>query len=338
MPKEIRVGIIGCGKIADVQHVPEFKGVKGVRITQLMDVRPEAMESLRRKHDLDAETHTDLESILATDIDAVSICTPNIHHYPQTIKSLRAGKHVLCEKPMAGVTAEATKMIAAAQQAGKVLHINQTLHYLPLYQAMVKAVHDGTIGDVMHIRCLRAHSSSPDVEWSPGARWFVQASSAGGVVRDIGVHMAELMQWIAGPILNVAAFTKTRRRDIDVPDNAASLFQFESGATGVLELSWTVPVGGVLLEVYGTKGTLRHGFDTERPFEIRTPGPEGKPPRVKHPRVPEKVRDSHQCFIDAILGKAPSPTPGELGRSAVALCEAILRSGATSKIVPVRPI
>jgi UDP-N-acetylglucosamine 3-dehydrogenase len=332
---DLRIGILGCGKIADADHVPGYKKTKGVRIVALMDILPKKINALRKAQKLDAEGYTVLGKFLASDLDAISICTPNYLHYPQTMAALRAGVHVLCEKPMSGVLAQTAKMIDAARKANRVLQINQTFHYIPIFVKIAALVRGGAIGTPIHVRCLRLGDTTPDKSWSPGARWFVTKAAQGGVVLDIGVHMTELMQWVVGTITHVAALVDTRLPDIDVPDNATALMRFENGATGVLELSWTTPSGGMLLEIYGTGGTLRFGFDPKNPIELTTVSKKGAK-KVTYPKPPAKIDNSQMAFVAAILGKAPSPTPGELGREAVALCDAILRSGTSGRFTPVR--
>jgi len=336
MTEPIRIGIIGCGKIATVDHVPGYQSIKGVRIVSLLDVKERQVEALRKARDLNAKGYMDPEAFLASGLDAVSICTPNNLHCRQTIAALKAGLHVLCEKPMAASAADATRMIETARKAGRILQINQTFHYLPEYIKIVGLVARGAIGRPIHVRCIRSGGTTPDKGWSPGARWFVSKASDGGVILDIGVHMAEMMQWVGGDVAEIAACVDTRTPDIDVPDNASALMRFKNGATGVLELSWTTPVGAGHLEIYGTRGTLRVGFSAEHPIELIQPGPKGKPDRVSHPSPAGRVKHSQQRFIDAILGRSPSPTPGELGRRAVALCEAIARAGETGKFVAVK--
>lgn len=336
MAGKLRIGVMGCGKIAHEDHVPGLLSARGAKVTALCDPVPEQMEALSAKFGLDAARFSEMAAFLASGLDAVVICTPNRLHPQQTLAALKAGLHVLCEKPMAPTAAAADKMVAAARKAGKILQINHTLHYWPAFIALAESVRRGDIGRVVHFRCLRTHDSTPDVGWSPGAAWFVQKAWNGGIVLDIGVHMAELMHWAAGPVTEIAAMTSRRLAHIDVPDNAAALMRFESGATGVLELSWTIPCGGGLLEVYGEKGTLRMGFNDGMPLELITHGRPGKPFRVRAAKLPPKPPNSQQAFVRAILGKAPSPTPGEVGRDAVALCEAVLKSGESGKFVKVR--
>ncbi len=336
MARDIAVGIVGCGKIAHVDHGPNLVNVKGVSVNALYDIVPKKMGALNKALGASATEYDSFESLLEAPLDAVVVCTPNHLHFPQTMAALKAGRHVLCEKPMAATTPECSRMIAAARKADRVLHINQTLHYWPTFIAMPKLVAAGKIGDVQHIRCLRFHNTSPDVGWSPGATWFVSKECAGGIVLDIGVHMADVMKWIAGPVVEIAAYTQTRTAGIDVLDNARALMCFENGATGVLELSWTAAVSEGLIEVYGSKGTLRMGFAPNGKLELIKPKRHAPEPAVSYPKPPAKAPTSQQAFVDAIRGKAPSPTPGELGRDAVALCEAIMKSGENCRPVKVK--
>ena len=337
MAEALKVGSTGCGKIAHEDHVPGWLGVKGAKITALCDVNPAKMGTLSAKFGLgDAARFSDAASMFRSGVDAVVVCTPNKLHRPMTLDALKAGLHVLCEKPMAATTPETTRMIAAARRAGRMLHINHSLHYEPPYVALGKLARPGAIGKPIHLRCLRACGTTPDIGWSPGATWFVQKAWEGSLVLDIGVHMAEMMRWCAGPVTELAAFTGTRKPGIDVVDHAAVIMRFENGATGVLELSWVTPCGGGFFEIYGEKGTLRMGFTDAAPIELIKPGRNGAPDAVTHPNVPAKHITSQQAFFDAIRGKAPSPTPGELGREAIALCEAIAKSGETGKFVKVK--
>jgi len=334
MSKKLRVGIIGCGKIANVDHVPGYLSIPGVEVVSLMDIEPSQMDKLNQNHGLDAESFQSLTQFLTSGLDAVSVCTPNCFHYEHTLAAFKAGLHVLCDKPMAAVLPEATRMIKEAEKAGKVLQINHSLHYHAPYVKIAELVQAGKIGTPIHVRCLRSGGTTPDVSWSPGATWFVSKAFQGGVVLDIGVHMAELMQWVAGEITEVASFVDTRLQHIDVPDNANALMRFANGATGMLTLSWTTPVGGGYFEVFGTEGTIRQGFGPE-PIEMIQTSKSGRT-KTTYPKPKAKLKRSQRGFVDAILGKAPSITPGELGREAVALCAAIQESSDKRRFVKVK--
>ncbi len=336
MARKVRVGIIGCGKIAHMDHVPHYLRIKNAEIVSLLDIKGSQITKLKEAFHLSAQAFTSEREFFDSGLDAVTICTPNCFHYAQTIAALKRDMHVLCEKPMAATPGECTRMVAAATRQKRVLHINQSLRYLPLYVTIAEVVKKGAIGTPLHVRCIRAGGTTPDKGWSPGAKWFVSKEFQGGLILDIAVHMADMMKWVAGPITHVAAYADTRLKHIDVPDNVTTMMRFANGATGVLELSWTFPVGAGYFEVYGSKGMLRQGFDSAHPIEIVKPGGKGTAPKTTYPPLKKSVKTSQQVFVDAILGKSPSATPGELGRDAVAICDAIAKSGQTGKFVPVK--
>jgi len=329
----IRMGILGCGKIAQVEHAPSLHKLRGVKIAALCDVNAANMHRIRESFAPDAETFVSRDKFLKSGLDAVSICTPNNMHCPMTVAALKAGCHVLCEKPLGGTTDDADRSVRAARKAGRILHVNQSLRYAPVYRTIADLIARGKIGTPVHARCIRSGGSTPDKGWSPGATWFVSKRSQGGVVLDIAVHMADLLRWCMGEVKEIAAFTDSRTPGIRVTDHVAAILRFDSGATASLELSWAQPAGAGLLEVYGTKGSVRMGF-TDQPIELRQIRKTGQ--ITTTPKIKTRVKTSFAAFVDAVNGKAPSPTPGELGRSAVALCEAIEESGKRREFVKVR--
>ena len=336
MPKKIRVGVIGCGKIARVSHIPKFQGLREVEVASLFDVNRAAAEGCKAELAPKAEVFDDLDAFLDSGLDAVSVCTPSVFHCDQTIAALKKGLHVLCEKPMAPDLERATKMVKAAKKAGKVLQINQSLRYNATYVAMADAVAKGKIGDLIHMRCIRAAATDPSQPggWSPGAKWFASKDHGGGVLLDIGIHMADLFKWYGGPVSEVAGDVKSRADNMTADDSVAAVFRFANGvATGSIELYWHLPAGAGMLEIYGTKGAIRHGFAGA---DIEWLPPRGSKRKAAIIAPKKGVRDSFQSFVRAIQGKAPTPTPGELGRDALALCDAIRRSSDAGEFVKVK--
>ncbi|MDA1044703.1 MAG: Gfo/Idh/MocA family oxidoreductase [Verrucomicrobia bacterium] len=328
MSKDLRIGIVGCGKISTVEHGPALSRLPGVRLVAFCDLVESKRQHFRDTFAPDAALFDNFEDFLNAELDAVVIATPNYLHCPMALAALKTRRHVLCEKPMAGILADAKRIVSAARKARRIVHVNQSFHYLPTYATVADLVQKGRIGKPLHVRCIRAGGATPDVAWSPGATWFMSKEAQGGLIFDIGVHMADLMQWCAGPIDSITSILETRTENVDVPDHAVALFRFANGATGVLELSWTMPFGADLFEIYGTLGRIRIGF-TEKPIELITK--ENGAQTKSYPENLSGIPSSHQSFVDAILGKHPTHTPAELGRDAVALCEAISKSGETGK-------
>jgi predicted dehydrogenase len=324
--KKVRIGYIGCGKIVQASHLPAMIAEKGrAQIVALHDLKPETAEKAKADFGLGkAVVHLSMESLLKSDVDAVIISTPNTLHYPQTMAALKAGKHVLVEKPMAVDMKQADAMIAEAKKQKRILQVNQTLRFHATYAKIKELVDSGAIGDPVHIRCLRAGGSSPDQGWSPGASWFVQKKFRGGLIMDIAVHMADIMGWYFGKADMIYAVNTIRKENGEVPDNVSVLIHFANNATGILELSWTIPCGGGLLEIYGSKGTIRLGFGGKG-LEMAKAGGEYKEVKTK------KVKNSHQVFLDAISGKGKCADPGEVGRHALSYCLAIEKAGDTGR-------
>jgi len=332
MSDVLRVGIVGCGMIAKKNHLPGFRSAGGWKVTALCDVLPERMAEKAEEFDLQdaARFEKDTDLFASGLVDAVAICTPNDCHFPQTMAACKAGLHVLCEKPMAGSLAQCTQMIEAAKQAGVVLQINQSIRYSAPYRTIVDKVKEGAIGEPFHIRCIRAGNGTPNKGWSPGADWFVQKKHEGGMLVDIGIHMADLMRQVMGPATKVAGLVDTRLPDIDVPDNISALYRYANGGTGVLELSWTLPGGAGFLEIYGTKGRIRMGFKGNI-VELWQDGAEGGETTLA--AVPQP--NSQTVFARAIKGEEPSWTPGEYGRRALALCLGAQESSESGKWIDI---
>ncbi len=326
--KKIRIGLIGCGRIVEALHAPALSQLKNkVEISALFDTNPLAAEKINTDFTFDAEICSAVPALLKSGINAVVISTPNFTHYPLCMQALNAGKHVLIEKPMAVNLRQADEMIALAKKKHLMLQVNQTLRFTPAYVKIKELIDAGRIGKPLHIRCLRASSATPDKSWSPGASWFTSKKSAGGLVMDIAVHMADFLGWCFGGTEKVFAVNRTEIAGNDVPDNVTAMFDFTNGATGVLELSWTFPAGAGLLEVYGSKGTIRMGFSGDG-IELKLGDGQFKP--VK----PGKVKNSHAWFIDSInSGVSGNPSPAEAGRHALAYCVAINQSAKTGKSV-----
>jgi UDP-N-acetylglucosamine 3-dehydrogenase len=321
----IRVGLIGCGMITQRSHAPSYAAIPEVSITALCDLDAERLAKVRDEHAPQATLFSDYHEMLASGlVDAVSIAAPVYLHCPMTLAALQAGCHVLCEKPMGMSQVETAQMVATARAAGKVLQINLSRRYDPFYQTLKRLLGEGIVGELRHIRAIRVHTSAPDQGWSPGATWFVTKSQGGGIVGDIGVHVGDMMQWYFGPVASVSALTESRRADMDAVDSATALFNFASGATGVLELSWTSPVNQMTFEIYGTEALLKVGAPNDG-LQVLRPGAD--PELILPEQYDQGAGNSFQCFADAIDGKKPTPVPGEVGHAIQGVLDAILTSG-----------
>ena len=323
--KKIRFGIIGCGKIAEKNHIPGLlKNAKDAEIVALYDVKQQKARDRAEQYGLKVKfCRSEKEILAAPDVDAVIIATPNSCHYPQTLHALKAGKYVLVEKPMSFDPEQADEMIDLSLKQGLVLQVNQSMRFNRLMNGVHDLVAGGLLGDVINFRCQRASDSTPNKRWSIGADWFVDPKFEGSLVGDIAVHMADLLQWTVGPVKRIMAIT--RKRENKVEDNLVALLDFANGATGILEQSWTYPSGFWAQEIYGTKGTLRK---IAGGCEFIPAGKETASTVYSAESFPEQP-NSQAAFIRAI--RTGDRTAWTAGRQAIALVTAIRESSASGQ-------
>ena len=326
MAEKVRFGFLGMGKIAMSNHIPALKALADqVEITAAYDPVPGKVQAQSAIAGISPKVCASEDELLASDIDAVIIATPNVFHYPQTIAALKAGKHVLVEKPMSFTTAQADEMIDLSLEKGLVLQVNQSRRYNSLLHVIKKEIENGLIGDILHFRSQRTMTASPEKAWSPGAYWFIDPAYEGTLVGDIAVHMSDAMDWFCGRTASLSAVTRKRNRKVE--DEVFAMFNYENGAIGTMELSWNFPTGFRSDEIYGTKGALRLVNDLA--FEF-IPAGSTVPAKIFVAPPAGTVANSHQCFLEAIA--TGSKTAWEFGRNAIALVEAIRLAGAEQQV------
>lgn len=277
----VRLAIIGTGGMANA-HAHRFKEVKGCVIVAAADIDAVRVEAFAAKHGIPA-AYTDTAKMLrAEQIDGVVIATPDAFHAPVALQCLKAGKHVLCEKPLALNHAEAKRMVAAAKKAEVIHMVNFSYRDWPAIQAIAQVVAKGVIGEVRHVEAsyLQAWLASKVWgDWRTDPKWLWRLSTkhgSNGVLGDVGVHIVDFATYPAGPISAVYAQLKTfpkapgdRIGDyvLDANDSAVMNVTFANGALGTIHTTrWC---GGhknrLFLKITGTQGTVE--FDSDRPTD-----------------------------------------------------------------------
>ncbi len=262
----IRVGIIGCGKIAQVRHIPEYKANPNAQILGLYDINVPRAQALAAENGCKA--YDSIEAMLSDpQIDAVSVCTANFTHAEITIAALKAGKHVLCEKPMAITLPECQAMVAAAEESGKYLMIGQNQRLAKAHAKAKELVASGAIGKVLTFRTIFGHGGPETWSVDPGKNtWFFDKTKAAmGAMADLGIHKTDMIQYVLGTRVakTQAVLTTLDKRDatgglIGVDDNAICIYQMENGAIGTMTASWTYySAEDNTTVIYGTLGQLR---------------------------------------------------------------------------------
>ena len=341
MSKKIRVAVIGSGSIATFRHAPEYAANPNVEIVAFADRVLSRAEKLADKYGAKAvDSH---EAALKLDIDAVSVCTPNAFHASITLDAFKAGKHVLCEKPMATSDKEAREMIKAAKKAEKVLMIGHNQRLMGLHVKAKELIQAGVIGKVVTFRTSFAHPGPESWSIEGATGWFFDKKQAFvGTMGDLGVHKADLVRWLIGEeIVEVAAFVEHINKPMgDVDDNAVCLLRAKSGAIGTLTASWShYPGEDNTTIIYGEKGQIRLGTDPNYSVVVHLLSGEKQFYSVGAIQTNDSGGQTSSGVIDAyinsILTKTEPPVTGEEGRRSLAVILACLKSAETKSFAKV---
>ena len=192
--KTVRIGIIGCGGIANGKHMPSLRQIPGVQMVAFCDIIEERARKAKQDYGTpDAAVYTDYRKLLEDKtIDVVHVCTPNRAHSFITVDALHAGKHVMCEKPMAINAAEAKKMLEAAKETGKLLTIGYQSRQRADAQYMKQECLAGTFGDIYYAKATAIRRRAVPT-WGVFLNEYEQG---GGPLIDIGTHALDLTLWM----------------------------------------------------------------------------------------------------------------------------------------------
>jgi predicted dehydrogenase len=239
--KTLKVALVGVGAAAQINHLPVLKKLEDVELVALCDRDPEKTARVAQKFGVPT-SYTRFEELLSDDsVDAVDITTPNYLHAPMAIAALEAGKHVLCERPLARSADEAAAMAKAAKKSDRLLMCAVQHRFRPDAQLLRKFVDKGDLGDIFLAKggWLRQKTEWDSDEWRAQKR-----ESGGGVVLDLGFQMIDLALWVLGDVKAESVTASVHRtKKGDVEDSATAFLRLDTGATLTLELTW-----GLLME------------------------------------------------------------------------------------------
>lgn len=283
---KLKVAIIGTGGISN-EHIQAYQKNPNVELYAFCDINEEQLKKMSEKYGV-TRTFTDKDEMLKLpEIDAVSVCTWNSAHAPCTIAALNAGKHVLCEKPMATSAKEAMEMKAAAEKNGKLLMIGFVRRYGNDCAILKDFIGTDYFGDIYYTKATYLRRNG-----NPGG-WFGDKSrSAGGPLIDLGVHVIDLVRYLIGNPKPISVYGVTFKKlmdrpnikcdkgyksisasekDIcDVEDLASALIRFDNGAVLSIEASFSLNIkkDEGKIELFGTKGGAKLDPELEMYTEI----------------------------------------------------------------------
>lgn len=347
---KLKVGIIGVGGIAG-SHIPGWRASEDAELVAGADLSEKVLKGWGEKHEITRLYSDPADLIKDPDIDIIDICTPNNYHAPLSIAALKAGKHVICEKPLAPKPADIRKMIAARDKSGKKLMTAQHFRFQGKSKAMKAEIDSGALGDIYHARSWMLRRGAAPVR--PG---FIQkAHSSGGPCIDIGVHILDLTLWFMGNPKPAAVSGVARAelahqkgawsiwggaipKSFDVEDFAAGFVRFENGATLIIEVSWLLHHDtqgeDMQMWLYGTKGgshwpnceILSQNNKTQQMYNRQLK------------RTGDQLEaHAQECveFARAIVEDAPSPVPAEQSLDVMSILDGLYRSQDAGKEVKI---
>jgi len=316
-------GFIGASTIAKQWMVAAVNAQDDQCVVALMSRNKERGIAFAQEYDI-ARAYQDIDDLLADpEVDAVYISTTNELHHEQVLAAAAAGKHVLCEKPLALNIADASKMVAACEEAGVVMGTNHHLRNAATHQAVRAQIESGVIGDVVAMRIFHAVHLPENLQ-----TWRINKPQAGGgVILDIVVHDADTARFILGedPI-DVMAYEQHAGMGESIEDGSMVMMRMPSGALVQSHESFVVPFAGTGLEVHGTKGSLfAKGVMTQQSVgDIELVTEQGREAVTVTPH--NLYEHSLKKFGEAVQGEGSPAVTGEDGIKSLAIALAVSRS------------
>lgn len=349
--KKIKWGVIGAGGIALRRTIPEaVRDAHNLELVSVMDIDRDRARAVAEKFGVPHSCTTEAE-LLAQDLDAVYIATPQNQHARQTLQAAQAGKHILCEKPIAVSLAEVDQMETAVQRAGVKFMLGFCMRYNVYNKKARELVQSGALGQMVMGRAQLTCWYPP----IPGAWRQDVAISHGGSLIDMGTHGLDLLEWIQGTrIVEVVGFQDllTHAYPTRIEDTSTVIVRFANGAHGIIDNYFNLPDAAAqnALELHGTKGSLLAtgtiGQDpTGKMFTILQPEETGYDPNQVRD-VPVDRQEYHfqgiglygqmvAMFADCILEDRTPPISLEDGRHSVRVVETIYRAVKEKRVLPV---
>ncbi|PAP97241.1 Gfo/Idh/MocA family protein [Mesorhizobium wenxiniae] len=330
----VKWGLIGASTIARQFMINAIRAQPNSEIAAVMSSSPERATSYAKENGIPLAVST-LDELLGSDIDAVYISTTNELHLEQALAAIRAGKHVLCEKPLALTSADARAMVAAAKAAGIVLGTNHHLRNAGSHRAMREAIAAGRIGRPIAARVFHSVYLPENLQ---GWR-ITRPEAGGGVVLDITVHDADTLRFVLGDDpLEVSAFTQAAGMAAGgLEDGAMCIWRFKSGVIAQSHEGFTTKFAGTGFEVHGSEGSLiAKDVMTQKPIGsvlLRTAKGEEE---LSFDREDLYVRSLRQ-FHAAIRGEGQPSATGEDGVWSLTSAEAALQSAKSGKSAAIDP-
>lgn len=348
MGKSLKVGVVGVGGIART-HMPGWAASENAEVIAGSDLVEPSLKSWGKLHGVD-RLYTDVQDLFNdSEIDIVDVCTPNMYHKELAIGGLNAGKHVICEKPLAPTAEDIQEMISARDNAGKLLMTAQHFRFSGLSKAMKREIDAGSLGNIYHARSWMLRRNG----FIPSPSFVEKKHSGGGPSIDIGVHVLDLTLWLMGnpkpvavsgvsgaPLAHIPGQFPAWRPEHplpkvwDVEDYAVAFVRLENGGSLILETSWLLhhDIDGEDMQIwlYGDRGGCHYPS-----AQFLSSNYQSKQLYNRSLKITKDDLEPHaqECveFAEAIVNGAKSPVPSENSLQVLAILNGIYKSQEAGK-------
>jgi len=321
--RPVRIAIIGTGGMA-TGHARHFQQIPGSSVIAAVDVDEARVRDFAKTYSI-PEVYTSVDDLLATaEIDAVSVVTPDPFHASISIACLKAGKHVMCEKPLATCHEDAVAMVKAAKKAGTVNLVNFSYRNWPAIHAVAEKVHSGALGEIRHVEASYHQAWLVSHAWgvwqdSPGLLWRLSTEHGSkGTLGDVGVHILDFATYPVGPVKEIYCQLKTFKKaprnrigkfKLDANDSAVITVEFANGALGSIQTTrfMTGHINRLFLKISGTEGSVCIDSDIGTDTYTQCTGKDIHTDTWKTVKA-KKVPSTWETFVKAIRkGESASP-------------------------------
>ena len=338
-------GVIGCGGIADRRTIPGMLQSKRVSISVVEDVSNQLAQDVARKYGIASFCTNEDDLLRNDDVEAVYIGTPVLVHGEQIRKAADAGKHILCEKPLAISVKETEKLINYCEMKNVVLQVGFMMRYHGYHIKAKEMIDAKAIGNpVMGRAQLTCWYPAMENAWRQDPE-----KGGGGALMDMAIHTVDILRYLFGEVAAVSSFNGTETHDYAVEDSGVILLKFHNGAYGVCDSFFNIPDEAAkgVLEVYGTKGSLMAegtisqvaGGTMMAYLQGEDKGYDAQQERsgIKPVKVKADLKDMYMAemedFIDAVKNKRKPMNSGEEALKNFNIIQAAYKSQKTGKAV-----
>ena len=341
MSKKLKIGIIGCGTIADIQAQAIIKS-ENAELQSVFSRNIEKAKKCGEKYN--TKWYDNWQSFISDpELDIVSICTPNGNHLEYGEKAAEAGKHVIVEKPIEVTLQRANRLIEKCKTNNVKLAVIYQSRFVPEIQKVKQQIEDNEIGDIFmgdaYIKWFRGQDYYDSGVWRGTLKL-----DGGGVLINQGIHTIDLLQWLMGDVDTIYGQTDIfTHKNIEGEDNAVAVLRYKNGAVGVIEGSTSVqPAQSRRIELHGKKGSViidDNNVEVKIESQQNSPATEENETKSSGASSPlagfsiEPHKKQFEAIVDAINTDSTPPVSGEESLKSLAIVLAIYESSKLNSVV-----